>query len=54
MKTDDSAEIISALRLVGASYEPEADDGLVGLSGSEPRVDPPVLDRRATREYRYL
>jgi hypothetical protein len=53
MDKQDSAEVISALRRIGATYQPESDDKLVGLSGSEPRVDPPVLARPAN-DYRRL
>ena len=43
MITSDYAEVISALRRAGATYEPDPDLGLVGLSGAEPRVEPQVV-----------
>jgi hypothetical protein len=54
MTTSETAEVISALRSVGATYEPEPDRGLVGLSGGEPNADPPVVLARPSREYRRL
>jgi len=44
MKTQDAAEVIASLRRLGASYEPEVDSEIVGLSGSEPRTDPALLN----------